>query len=539
MSTFTDWNGPQGSGVRAMDLVQLANAYSELVTKLNQHLEQTAATNNVHQVKSYVDQVKADVIALIPNVTSFITQLAADGRYALKSEIPSVSGLATKAELNDYATKAALTEYLKKNDLSAQQVITDIEADIAAIQSVLDSDTFERPTLRATYVEGLIKAVEQIRFIDKHFSANVGGSDIDGVYYILGMLTDKAGTAYIKMGNTKAFSAVVNFAVTPGFKGALSVTTDCELAGLKWKIVAGTDAQHNEHAYLAIQSTEWISHFASSDGVGKFSSIEFDGAGINFIPVDSDGYKVPNSNCHDVCNCLSGKGFSFSELATVLFSTQIFREADNPYITAKDITALDIVGLISFWPEYDENGTAINVAEGYHACDGTPVLDTDDVSDEFRLKFTEYPLQDYSVIKTKSTVKVNPPDVDPAMQSLAEAVCTMHGIQFFTSISALPVPYKEGEPVIVQSGQHYSVYVYKEADGWKKYSTDYNDINKTIGAVAAVIAAEHGADVYTVYDSVSELPTGPSVETGALAIVFDGVAYTVFKYNGTAWEIDA
>ena len=31
MSTFTDWNGPQGGGVRAADLIQLANAYSDLV----------------------------------------------------------------------------------------------------------------------------------------------------------------------------------------------------------------------------------------------------------------------------------------------------------------------------------------------------------------------------------------------------------------------------------------------------------------------------------------------------------------------------
>ena len=54
--------------------------------------------------------------------------------------------------------------------------------------------------------------------------------------------------------------------------------------------------------------------------------------------------------------------------------------------------------------------------------------------------------------------------------------------------------------------------------------------------VAAVIAAVHGVDVYTVYNSVVDLPTGPSVEVGALAIVFDG-NYSVFKYNGTAWEL--
>ena len=54
MSTFTNWNGPQGSDVRAKDMVEFANAYSELVAKLNQHLAQTAADDNVHQVKQYV-----------------------------------------------------------------------------------------------------------------------------------------------------------------------------------------------------------------------------------------------------------------------------------------------------------------------------------------------------------------------------------------------------------------------------------------------------------------------------------------------------
>ena len=540
MSTFTDWNGPQGGGVRAADLIQLANAYSELVSKLNQHMsDKTPDTSDVHGIKTYVE---AQINKInIPDVSAFITEQDADGKYAAKSDIPT--DVVTSDDLADdlagYVTTTAISDYLKTNDLSKQKLITDIQTDITAIKTALNANPFKMPALKAAdYVEGLIHAVEQIKFTDKNFSAPVGGSDTAGIYYILGMLENKAGTAYIKMSNTKPFGAVVNFAVTPGFKGALSVTTDCELAGLKFKIVAGTDTDDIPHAYLAIQSSEWFSHFTTSDGVGKFNSIQFSGAGINYIPVDSNGYKQPNGNCHDVCDCESGKGFSFSKLATSLLGRRIYATADNPYLTLQDVTALDHIGIISDWPFYNDNGIAIDVPEGYHACDGTSVLPDDDVSDEFRAKFPKYPLQDYAIIKTKSAIEVDASDSD-VDTSLAQTVAALHGIQYFDSIGQLPSSYKENEPCIVRIGDYFSVYAYTAADGWRKYSTNYNDINATIAAVAAVIAAVHHADVYTIYSSITDLPTGPSVETGALAIIFDGTGYSVFKYNGTNWEVQA
>lgn len=538
MSTFTDWNGPQGGGARALDLVQLANAYSELVAKLDQHMvDRTPGTSDVHGIKTYVEAQIAIVRGLIPSIDGLISESEADNKYQAKIE--NINDFVKTETLGSYATKqyvtTALSDYLKKNDLSAQQVILDIQADITALEAALNVDTFEKPVFKATeYIEGLVHAVEQIQFIDKPIAAFVGGSDEIGVYYILGMLRDKAGTAYIRMGNTKPFSAVVNFAVTPEWKGALSVTTDCELKGLKWKIVSGTSASSEKHAYLAIQSTEWISQFTSTDGVGIFTDISFYGSGINFAPIDSNGWVRPNGNCHNVCDCKSGKGFSFSELATTIMGRQIYREPGNPYVTVRDLKALDHVGVISYWPFYDENGVAVDVPEGYHACDGTDVLPEDDVSDEFREKFTSYPLQDYAIIKTKSNIEVE--EQEYTNYSLAEAVCTLHGIKFYHSYAELPEEAKIDEPVVVAAGDKYTVYVYKGDDGWQKYSTAFNDINNTIGAVAAVIAAVHGADVYTIYNSAADLPTGPSVETGALAIVFDG-NYSVFKYNGTAWEL--
>lgn len=536
MSTFTDWNGPQGGGVRAADLIQLANAYSDLVAKLNQHMsDKTPGTSDVHGIKTYVEAQVETIKSLIPSVTAFITEVEADSKYALKSQVPTDT--VSSSDLTNYAKVSDLTEYLKSSDLDSQKTIAGIKTDIAAIEDALSASSFEMPVLKAVdYIEGLVHAVEQIQFVDKSITAFVGGVDEIGVYYILGMLKDKSGTAYIHMGNTKAFSAVVNFAITPEWHGALSVTTDCELKGLKWKIVSGTSVTGEKHAYLAVQSTEWTSNFASSDGVGIFTGISFYASGINFVPVGSKDWVEPNGNCHNICDCKSGKGFSFSELATTILGKQIYREPANPYTTVKDLKAIDTIGVISDWPFYDANGVAVDVPESYHACDGTDVLPDDDVSDEFRAKFHKYPLQDYAIIKTKSTVEVEPIQEDVSY-SLAEAVCTLHGIKFYTSYTELPAEAKIDEPVIVAAGDNYTVYVYKGTDaGWIKYSTSFNDISSTIGAVAAVIAAVHGVDVYTVYNSVVDLPTGPSVEVGALAIVFDG-NYSVFKYNGTAWEL--
>lgn len=539
MSTFTDWNGPQGGGVRATDLIQLANAYSDLVSKLNQHMsDKTPATSDVHGIKSYVEAQIETIKGLIPSVSAFITEATADSKYATKSQIPT--DVVHSADIANFATNtsvtALLTNYLKTSDLNSQQIIRDIEADINAIERALNATPFSKPVLKATdYVEGIIHATEQVQFVDKSIAAFVGGTDEVGVYYILGMLRDKAGTAYIRMGNTKSFSAVVNFAVTPEWKGALSVITNCELKDLKWKIVSGTGASGEKHAYLAVQSTEWISQFASTDGVGIFTDISFYGSGINFVPVESNDWVKPNGNCHNVCDCMSGKGYSFSELATTILNKQIYREAHNPYVTAKDIKALDHIGVISDWPFYNDNGIAIDVPEGYHACDGTSVLPDDDVSDEFRAKFPKYPLQDYAIIKTKSAVDIE--ELGDVNYSLAEAVCTLYGIKFYNNYADLPNEAKINEPVIVAAGDKYTVYVYKGAStGWTKYSTTFNDINSTIGAVAAVIADVHGADVYTIYNSVADLPTGPSVDVGALAIIFDG-NYSVFKYNGTSWEL--
>lgn len=381
MSTFTDWNGPQGGGARAVDLIQLANAYTDLVAKLNQHMsDKTPDTSDVHGIKTYVEAQLNVIKNLIPETSAFITETDADGKYALQSQIPTntVKADDLKSYVKTTDLNTALANYLKTNDLSNQKLITDIQTDIAAIETVLnisdnpDKDfAFEMPVLKATkYVEGIMHAVEQVKFTDKQVSAYVGGADSAGNYYLLGMLLDKAGTAYIKYVNTDPFSASVNFVYTPDDKGALSVVCDNNVwDALKFKIVAGTDATGEKHVYLAIQAPDWV-----------VDQIVFECAGINFCPIGSEGWLAPNGNCHDVIDCFAYTGFSASQLNIKVGE----------------------IGDVVAWSKFDTNGVPIDIPVNCHLCDGTEVSQAD-WPELIAKGITTFPLVDYHIIVGKKT----------------------------------------------------------------------------------------------------------------------------------------
>ena len=376
MSTFTDWNGPQG-GVKASDLVQLANAYTELVAKLNQHMaDRTPNTSDVHGVKTYVESKIAEVQALIPSVSAFITESAADAKYALQSQIPS--DVVHSADIANFVSNAALTSalsnYLRTNDLASQQVILDIQDDITAIETALAQTTFSKPILKATdYIEGLIHAVEQVKFTDKLVATHIGGSDANGKYWLIGMQTDdhQAGTAYIKYTNTKPFTAVVNFAcskVNGKYNGALSVVTDTVIDGLKFKLVYGTDHDNVEHVYLAVQAPEWLT----------LNQLEAYASGINFCPIGSEGCVIPNGDCHDIANCFANAGFSASKINV----------------------PIGHIGEVVGWHKFDANGVPIDYPDCFLPCDGSDVPDS--YPELIAEGVTVTPVVDYCLIVAKT-----------------------------------------------------------------------------------------------------------------------------------------
>ena len=378
MSSFTDWNGPQGS-VKASDLVQLANAYSELVTKLNQHMESTPSPNDVHGVRTYVEAQLATIRDLIPNVSAFITESAADAKYALQSQIPT--DVVHSADIANFITmtavNTALASYLRTNDLASQQVILDIQADIDAIEQALNTIPFSMPILKATdYIEGLIHAIEQVKFIDKDIPTVVGGSDPNGKYWLLGMQTEdkQAGTAYIKYTNTNPFTAIVNFTaskVNGKYTGALSVLTDTVIEGLKFKLVYGTDRDSEEHVYLAIQAPEWLA----------LDSLQLSVSGINFRVLGSEGCIVPNGTCHDIVDCYAKAGLSASKINVPMGN----------------------VGEVVGWCKFDADGVPIDFPDNCHVCDGSPV-DPTKWPELIAKGITTFPLVDYNIIIAGTSV---------------------------------------------------------------------------------------------------------------------------------------
>lgn len=382
MSTFTDWNGPQGSNVRANDLAEMALRYQSMLSELQAHINANPSSTNVHSIKDYIEPLLQECVKF-EDLTNKLTA------YAKLEQIPRLDGYVQRSELNQFATQSDITDfvrvntlssYLMKDELEGMSVIQRLKDSIASIQAFIngqDIAVFDSIVKTNQYFEGLVNAVEQVKFTDKIVHAYIGGSDDLGVYYILGMLLDKAGTVYIKYVDDKPFSAVVNFAVTSSLKGTINVITDATLKDLNFKIVTGTDKDGNQHAYLAIQSSEWIPQFASTDGKGMFNNITFEIGGINFVPVESNGWKPNNGSCEIICK-------------------------SSRFLLFNDIKKLDIEFEVIGWDEYNDEGIAINVPYGYHACDGTEVLDTDDVSDEFREKYDNYPLIDYHIIKVKA-----------------------------------------------------------------------------------------------------------------------------------------
>jgi hypothetical protein len=431
MSTFTDWNGPQGGNIRASDLIQLANAYNDLVAKLNSHMaDKTPGTSDVHGVKTYVAAEIQTAIAAVNTALAAVRTTAeaalpaATAATQYQTKIPNADTLVHSGDLAGYvlqtALNATLANYLRTNDLASQQVILDIKADIDAIELALNTIPFSMPILKATdYIEGLIHAVEQVKFTDKQVATHVGGADANGKYWLIGMQTEdnQAGTAYIKYTNTKPFTAAINFAcskVDGKYNGALSVVTDTVIEGLKFKLVYGTDNASNEHVYLAVQAPDWI----------QLNQLELYASGINFCPIGSEGCILPNGECHDIIDCFCKAGVNASN-----FNVPVGH-----------------VGEVVGWSKFDANGVPIDFPSSCHVCDGSAVDPA--VWPELIAKgITTFPLVDYSIIVGSTTE--SKPDTDPmfAIRKVANGTGTITlnkesaeaGETVIVTLSAAPV----------------------------------------------------------------------------------------------------
>ncbi|MBO6100067.1 MAG: hypothetical protein J6P07_01875, partial [Spirochaetaceae bacterium] len=165
MSTYTDWNGPNGSNVRASDLIELAGAYQRMLSEFHEHIAATPSANDVHKIKEYIEPIIADYVQLSEltiKLNSYYTKFEADEKFALKSSIPDLTPYAKLTDIADFVATPVLNDYLKKSDLSAQQAIIDIQNAIAEINAFLEGETveFNGVVKSRQYIEGIIHALE-------------------------------------------------------------------------------------------------------------------------------------------------------------------------------------------------------------------------------------------------------------------------------------------------------------------------------------------------------------------------------------------
>ena len=119
---------------------------------LSKHSDLTAIANKVDNVYTKVETddklaTKADVTA-IPSVEGLAKTTDIESTYAKKSELPDVSGLATKAELPSIEGLAKTTEVVAKSvyDEKVQSLESEISALKAKLATVASGTTEQYPT---------------------------------------------------------------------------------------------------------------------------------------------------------------------------------------------------------------------------------------------------------------------------------------------------------------------------------------------------------------------------------------------------------
>ena len=479
MSTFTDWNGPQGSNVRANDLIKFANAYQELLNKFNEYQktiendpEPRSGSNN-YLTSGTIYQALSN---LRSSLNDYLTKATAEADYEKKliredSPRAGSSNFVTSDgiynAIKNFATESfvnnALTDYLKTNNLSETDIIQDMQGQLTAIQEQLEQPNLNKEQLTADSITGLINVVNELNFQDKHVSAYIGGSHGPGVFYVLGMLEpNKAGTAYIKYNDGQPFSAVVNFTSTDNEKGSLSVLTDATIPDLKFLLVKGTPNDGSgENVYLAIQSTQWIPRFASTDGKGMFNSIDFDVSGINFIPMDTTKYVQYNADCLVLSECPANYGFNASGVTVENLNLDTLRDSTNNI-------------MIQMQHVIDELGI-----------------------DHRKLLIGDKNIDDIQLWKRPAIVSEDPDNPDAEAGIVVDHLATVNDIQ---NLAGIPIGAKIGWPVYEEVIEHGEVVMLRAKDFPDSFvALDGSTIN----------TADHpelARDVYHTTDATIQLP---------------------------------
>lgn len=292
-------------------------------------------THDPHQIKNYIAGV----------LSRYDTSDAAETKFANKQAFTThieaevtVNGDDVHG-IKDYVA-AVLTDY-DTHDQIAQNYYNKTEADQQFVSreneqfDIISAETFK--TIPLTIPQGNAKYI---------------GVNNGRVYYVLGELTEKTGTAFITYDNTANMAMIVNFARSGSDTAILDATITREPGvwiDTQIAICKATDANQQPRYYLCLSKVGMTDHLNFTPAV----------TGINILSSEQVNFTAPVSN---------GEAHL---LAKVDFSNHV----PNQHISSEDESDGIPVGAGIRWPIIIDpsTGNPTNIPEGYLPADGRTV----------------------------------------------------------------------------------------------------------------------------------------------------------------------
>jgi hypothetical protein len=175
MSTFSNWNGPQGSNVRATDLIELANAYSNLATQLSQHMnahiDDAGATVHGLNLSTNIEDPSANKVPTSATVATVIS--------ALKQDIQDIENAIEALRLG------TIKPGVENNVVYRSQISTSIDN--------TPSDNPVSETAVKNYVDGSIANIDPAQFdIAGSTLPSWAAATTDSINAVTGLVNDIA-----------------------------------------------------------------------------------------------------------------------------------------------------------------------------------------------------------------------------------------------------------------------------------------------------------------------------------------------------------
>lgn len=601
MSTFTDWNGPQGNslnGLRNSDLLSLTKAYNDVLTALNSKQDKltiddtlSASSSNLvknsavkagdDRLQTNIDNLRSSLEASINSVKSSVTAETTDRQSNDKDIKDSVSKLSDSFSSLSKDTAASLNNTKKQ--------LEDFQKELNSYSALFDTSSSYLVFNKAIKLTDFVLENSALDFsVLSAFRAPVISTERNTPVFVLGMLSDdwtpsekleevsanyktKAGRAFIKFVNSKSFDALVDMSASYSgskWNGALTVTGSnvSAIENLRVRLVAGTDGTGKQHVWLGILSGNWTA--ASPE---FYQQLFFYASGINFLPVGSKGYQQPNDQVKIIAETSLGNGFSTAAFSSDKITDsngnvllEIEKVGDNmslilgdaslkgirfytrPYYNNSPLIALsDIkkiiteIGTVVAWCKFDDEGKCVGYPDNYLPCDGS-TFDRNEYPELFQLLGGKLPLVDYHLVKAKYGPELYEFS-DIAGDGLEHVIATLHGINVYTNEAYLPTNAKVGVPAILkETDSHTGDTMYRVLVKTSSGWENYNtEFDDYQKTITSLASVVSSLHGSDVFTLYDNVYSLPSVaEEGELAIVAAGPnMFDTYKYVDGVWRV--